>query len=129
MKRYLLSAILIVLVSSLSLAQTVIRGKVSSADTGEAIIGATVMIKGKLTGTVTNGDGGFELSTSTPLPLILEISYMGYQKVSHEIHNADLVSIQLPMATELLNEVVFSASRIEETIFQSPVTIDKMDMK
>src|SRR5690606_34555723 len=43
--------------------------------------------------------------------------------------NSDPITIRLETAMELLSEVVFSASRIEETLFQSPVTIDKMDMK
>lgn len=54
---------------------------------------------------------------------------MGYQKTSHEVQNSDPITIRLETAMELLSEVVFSASRIEETLFQSPVTIDKMDMK
>src|SRR5690606_27158026 len=129
MKRYLLTAILVTLFGSLGLAQTVIKGKVTSVESGEAIIGATVMVKGKLTGTVTDNDGGFELSTSAPLPLTLEISYMGYQKTSYEVQNSNPIAIRLETAMELLNEVVFSASRIEEPLFESAITVEKMDLK
>ncbi len=116
--------------SSLGLiAQTKLSGKITDAESGENIVGASILIKGKLTGTVTDNTGKFELNTAVELPLTLEISYMGYQKSSIEIQSAAPVEVKLFPATELLSEVVFSASRIEETIFQSPVSIEKMDIK
>ncbi|WP_057939085.1 TonB-dependent receptor [Algoriphagus resistens] len=129
MRKHLLTVFLLVLLSSVTTAQTVLKGKVLAADSGEVIVGATVMIKGRLTGTVTDNLGAFELPTSVSFPLTLDISYLGYQKTSVEVSNSEPIIIRLEIATELLGEVVFSASRIEETIFQSPVTIDKMDMK
>lgn len=129
MRKHLLTVFLLVLLSSVTTAQTVLKGKVLAADSGEMIVGATVMIKGRLTGTVTDNLGAFELPTSVSFPLTLDISYLGYQKTSVEVSNSEPIIIRLEIATELLGEVVFSASRIEETIFQSPVTIDKMDMK
>lgn len=129
MRKHLLTFFLLGLLSSVTTAQTVLKGKVLAADSGEMIVGATVMIKGRLTGTVTDNLGAFELPTSVSFPLTLDISYLGYQKTSVEVSNSEPIVIRLEIATELLGEVVFSASRIEETIFQSPVTIDKMDMK
>jgi TonB-linked SusC/RagA family outer membrane protein len=47
---------------SMVLAQTSISGKVISAEDGEAIVGATVMVKGTTTGTITNVNGNFTIS-------------------------------------------------------------------
>ncbi len=109
--------------------QTKLTGKVTDAESGENIIGATILIKGKLTGTVTDNSGKFELNTGVDLPLTLEVSYMGFQKTSVEVQSNSPIEIKLIPATELLSEVVFSASKIEETIFESPVSIEKMDVK
>ena len=129
MKKQFLAIVLCILTCATAMAQTVIKGKVSSAETGEAIIGATVMIKGRLTGTVTNTDGAFELSTAAPLPVTLEISFMGYQKTSYEVRDSNPIAIRLETSMELLSEVVFSASRIEEPLFESAITVEKMDLK
>jgi iron complex outermembrane receptor protein len=129
MSKQLIAFVLSVMLYTTVSAQTVIRGKVSGADTGEAVIGATVMIKGKLIGTVTNNEGVFELSTVASLPLILEISYMGYQKTSYEVRDSSPIAIRLEASIELLSEVVFSASRIEEPLFESAITVEKMDLK
>lgn len=129
MKKTLLTLLLLGFSSLMLLAQTKLTGKITDAESGENIIGATVLIKGKLTGTVTDNTGRFELSTGVELPLTLEISFMGYQKSSIEVQSNSPVEIKLIQSTELLSEVVFSASKIEETIFESPVSIEKMDIK
>lgn len=129
MKKGLLILLLAMSCVPLVVAQNILKGRVSSLETGESIIGAAVLVKGRLTGTVTDLDGNFEMSTAVPYPVTLEVSFMGYQRTAVEIPDANPVEIRLAAATELLDEVVFSASRIEETIFQSPVTIDKMDLK
>ncbi len=129
MRKHLLISIVVALLAQVSLAQTILRGKVSSAETKEGIIGASVLVKGKLTGAVTDEEGKFEFSTTSPLPLILEISYMGYQKASYEVTGLGAIDVRLEIGTELLSEVVFSASRIEEPLFESAITVEKMDMK
>jgi iron complex outermembrane receptor protein len=129
MSKQLIAFVLSVMLYTTVSAQTVIRGKVTSAESGEAVIGATVIIKGKLIGTVTNYEGVFELSTAASLPLTLEISYMGYQKTSYDVRDSSPIAIRLETSMELLSEVVFSASRIEEPLFESAVTVEKMDLK
>src|SRR5690606_22837898 len=69
------------------------------------------------------------LMTAAELPLTLEISYMGYQKASVAVQSAATIEVRLQTATELLGEFVFSASRVEESIFRSPVSVEKMDLK
>ena len=77
LKRFLLSTMLI-FASTLLYAQTEITGTVVD-ETGEGVIGATVMEKGTSNGTVTDIDGNFTLKVAEGATLV--ISYIGYENV------------------------------------------------
>ncbi len=129
MKRLLL---LIFLMGSLTMqAQQVnLSGFIKDSETGEPVIGANISIKGKLIGTITDGKGNFTLASSLNVPFILVISVIGYQRQEIEISDASQpLSISLVEKTEVMDEVVVSASRVEESILGSPVSIEKMDGK
>lgn len=64
---------------SIVLNAQVVRGRVIDS-TGEPIIGASVMEKGTLNGTITDIDGYFSLQVSKS-PTALIVSYIGYQTV------------------------------------------------
>ncbi|HPW86417.1 MAG TPA: carboxypeptidase-like regulatory domain-containing protein, partial [Chitinophagales bacterium] len=116
------------LCSFAAMAQTVIKGKVT--DGKEPVIGANVTVKGTTEGTVTDIDGKFELSTNQPTPVTLIFSMVGMTNQEVEVEGSkDDVSVTLSEETSLLNDVVVAASRIEEKILESPVTIEKMDQK
>ena len=55
-----------------------VKGKVS-ASSGEAIIGASIQVKGTATGTITDMDGNFSLQAEEGQ--VLTISYIGYESV------------------------------------------------
>ena len=60
------------------MAQTrTIKGEVTDAQNGEALIGATVMVEGEKGGTVTDFDGNFSLQVSSSAKKI-KVSYIGY---------------------------------------------------
>jgi hypothetical protein len=56
-----------------------ISGKISDADTYEALPGANVVIKGTSKGTTTDIDGKFTLGELAPGSYALEISFIGYE--------------------------------------------------
>lgn len=58
------------------LAQTQVRGTVTSSEDGEPIVGASVLIIGTKTGTVSDVDGNFTLTLPEGKTL-LEVSYLG----------------------------------------------------
>jgi outer membrane receptor protein involved in Fe transport len=129
MKRTLLF-ILLLTFFRISIAQNIkVAGTVTDSETHEGIAGANIIIKGKLTGTVTDAAGRFELNTAAKPPFTLVISVVGYEKQELEVNDASTLTINLVPATEIMNEVVFSASRVEENILTSPVSIEKMDTK
>lgn len=55
-----------------------ITGKIIDSN-GEAIIGASVVVKGTSNGTITDIDGNFTLTV--PVKSILTVSYVGYETV------------------------------------------------
>ncbi|HBB01329.1 MAG TPA: TonB-dependent receptor [Porphyromonadaceae bacterium] len=75
-----------------------------SDESGEPIIGASVMLKGTTTGTVTGVDGDFSLNVPEDGKLV--ISYIGYRGQEIPVAGKNVVSIILQEDTELLDEVV-----------------------
>ena len=73
-------------------------------ESGEPVIGASVMLKGTTIGTVTGMDGDFSLNV--PEDGILAISYIGYQGQEVSVAGRNTISIVLREDTELLDEVV-----------------------
>lgn len=91
---------------SVVLAQTTYSGKVVSAEDGEPIVGATVMVKGTTTGTITNVNGNFSVATPAN-NRILVVTYVGMK--SQEVQASQNMVIRLESDTEELEEVLVVA--------------------
>jgi TonB-linked SusC/RagA family outer membrane protein len=90
-----------------------IRGTVSDAGTGEALIGATVTVRGaETTGTVSDGDGHFALLVPEGMNTLV-ISYVGYETQEVELGERDAVDVWLTASVSELDEVVVTAVGIE----------------
>lgn len=128
MKHYIL--LLLLFCSSAVFSQsTKVAGTITD-EQSNPVAGANILVKGKVTGTVTDASGKFELNTTQPLPFTLIVSMVGFQSQEVEVTGSlDNISIALTESRELMDEVVFSASRVEESILQSPVSIEKMDLR
>ena len=70
--------LLFVLFGLVSHAQGTITGTISDDDTGETLIGASVVIKGTTTGTTTDIDGNFSLKVNQNPPITLIVNFLGY---------------------------------------------------
>lgn len=85
------------------LAQTrTIKGVVTDAQNGEALIGATIMVEGDKSGTVTDFDGNFSLQVPSSAKKV-KISYIGYidqvVAISDNMKvNLESVARRLPMS-------------------------------
>ena len=84
-----------------------VTGKVVD-ENGEEIIGASVLEKGTINGTVTDMDGNFELKVSGK-EVILEVSYIGYSKAIVKTKAGTITKVVLKEDTEVLDEVVVVA--------------------
>jgi iron complex outermembrane receptor protein len=131
MKKFLQLLAILLLVTHFSFSQsTTIKGAISDAENNHPIAGANILIKGKIAGTVTDANGNFELNTSVKPPLTLLISMVGFQRQEIEVQSSEqVINVKLLVASELMDEVVFAASRVDENILQSPVAIEKMDSR
>ncbi len=114
--------------SCITYAQTNVRGTVVD-EAGVPVVGANVVAVGTTAGTATDFDGNFALLVDAEPPFNLEVSSIGYapQKVGVTANNQSL-SVTLVEGSEL-DEVVISASRTPERIFESPVTIERFGLK
>ena len=113
----------------ISYAQTSVSGSVKDSK-NEPIPGANVKVAGESTGTVTDSDGNFTLSTTKTPPFDLEVSSVGYgtKKVSVSSNNQKVTAILADEETKL-DEIIVSASRTPERILESPVTVERMGLQ
>lgn len=72
--------------------------------TGEAVIGANVVVKGTTNGTITNFDGQFTLNV--PDNCELEVSYIGYTPQTVKYTGQSTIKVVLNEDTQALEEVV-----------------------
>lgn len=128
----LFTAILLscMMTASFTLAQITISGDVKEKSTGVVLVGVSIQVKGKVIGTITNNDGYFNLTVQTPPPLVLVISSVGFQTQELTVTD-DRRDIRIEMVEEVMmgKEVVVSASRVEESVMQSPVTVERIDIR
>ena len=103
-------------------AQTTINGQVKD-DMGEAIIGASIVVKGTSNGTVTDFDGNFTLKCQSGAKLV--ITYIGYTPQEVAAKDGMLVTMKEDVAQ--LNEVVVVGygSMAKKEISSSVVQISK----
>lgn len=86
------------------IAQTrTIKGEVTDAQNGEALIGATVMVEGEKGGTVTDFDGNFSLQVSSSAKKI-KVSYIGY--IDEVLSISDNMKVKLESDSKALADVV-----------------------
>jgi outer membrane receptor protein involved in Fe transport len=117
------------LVGTLGFSQTTVKGNVVDQD-GQPIPGSNVVIVGKTVGTVSDFDGSFVLETSEVPPFKLKVSSIGYSESTVSITaNNQNVSVSLTESQTLLDEIVISASRTPERIFESPVTVERFGIE
>lgn len=117
------------LLSNESMAQvTMVSGSVT--DGKDPLIGVNIIVKGKVTGTISDTKGNFRLSVSSPPPITLVFSIVGYESQEINISEASVsgLAVALKESVVMGQEVVVSASRVEESILESPVTIERVDL-
>lgn len=117
----------------LSIAQlngtAVIRGIVVN-DQHQPLPGISIVIKNTKQGTVSDSLGNFKLFINQSLPLRLILSGIGFEEKELEIKaSGQNLQVQLFNQAVYANEVVVTASRQAEKLLQSPVTIEKLDLR
>lgn len=117
----------------LAVAQNVITGHIKDVRTGDALIGASVIVKSeKGQGVVTDVDGNFSLQTKVEAPLTLRVEYVGYRPLDVDVYDfEEPVEIALVDNANKINEVVVvgygTQKRIELTSSISTVGKDVLN--
>ncbi len=87
--------------------ERVITGKVLDSD-GEAIIGATVLIKGQKVGVITDINGIYKITIPNNKAILL-VSFIGYQKQEIEVKDKEFITIRLQKEDQNLEEIMVVA--------------------
>ena len=119
-------SMMFVLLSTFILAQTNVTGVVVDSNS-TPIPGANVVFD-STTGAVADFNGEFSIDVDAKPPFSLTISSIGFETTSITITDSGAsVSVTLSDSENLLDEVVLSASRSAQSLFESPVTIERFD--
>ncbi len=120
--------LLITFINANAQESTILSGKVTDKNTGEGLVGVNVVLKGEVVGTITDYNGDFKLELNKELPVVLVFTYVGYSPQELEVTESNRTSITVEMSDQVLlgEEIVVSASRMEQSIMDSPVSIEKM---
>ena len=129
MKKYLFT-LLALFSGAIMFAQTTVSGTVIDANSEQPIPGVNIKVIGKSLGTSTDFDGKFSFRVNEELPFSIEITFVGYARKVLEVTEDDQgLQISLTENATSLDEVVVSASRTPESVRESPVSIERMDIR
>lgn len=119
--------VLSLLCSGICLGQITIQGKV--VDTHQQPIpSASLQVVGQTQGVATDFNGNFSLQLES-LPASIRVSSIGFVTQTISSSSAAPLTIVLEEETMSLGEIVVSASRTPERIFESPVTVERFGLK
>ena len=109
LKKFITSTAMLVLLLiwgiSTAMAQSgTVRGTIADASDSSPLPGATVLVKGTTTGTVTNMDGKYSIQVNGNAVLVF--SYVGYQSQEISVTPNTTVNVQLKPSAANLNELV-----------------------
>ncbi len=111
------------------MAQTKISGKITDASSNETLAGVNIAVVGKVVGTTTDNTGAYSLTTTVPAPFTIRVSFVGYGTKEILVTGSKVINIALEEQALQTQEVVVSASRVEESVMKSPVSVEKMDIR
>ena len=115
--------------SVIMFAQTSVTGTVTDVN-GDPLPGANIKVERKSVGTTTDFDGNFVLEVTDVPPFNIEVSMLGFETLKVAItKNNQVVSAALAENATSLDEVVVSASRTPERLMESPVTVERLDIR
>lgn len=127
MRIWIVSLVILFCGSSIS-AQNVIKGIIYDASNNDPVIGGSVIIEGTTQGTITDWDGSFEFETAMGFPLMITVSYIGYETQTIEKLDDSRIEIRMLESSIVIEGVEVKASRISDKQKKSPLTIESLDL-
>jgi iron complex outermembrane receptor protein len=127
-------ALLLALFGVLTIAQAQsLSGIVKDKKTGEALIGATIVLKGTTTGTSVDVEGKFKLDLTGKVPLgetiTLVVSFIGYTPQELTVTDpSKKITCFLSESETMLNTQEIVDTRLTEKQRASPLTVEALDL-
>lgn len=134
MKKFFFSLIVCLLVVANVHAQRTVSGQITD-DTGEALPGVNVVIKGTTTGTTTDLDGRYQISVEDDATLVY--SFVGFDPQEIVVGGRTVIDVTLGGATELQEVIVtgvsegtsakklgFSIGKVDEALINEAPALD-----
>lgn len=129
MRKYLVLLILFLFVDATTFAQQMkrISGLVTDQNTGEALIGASVVETGTSNGTITDIDGKYSLSITSEQ---VSFSYVGYESQIIKVGQSETVNVKLASNNKLEEVVVIGyGTQKKSDLTGSLASINSKDIK
>jgi Ca-activated chloride channel homolog len=122
MRNYLFLSLLLALlaVAFIPAEKYTLTGRVTD-DQGNPVEGSVIQIKGTQKGVAGNADGTFKISNISGGEILI-VSVLGYKSLEVKVNNRKTISISLKRSTEVLDEVVVTASPQRETEYYGAAT-------
>ncbi|SEA15014.1 TonB-dependent receptor [Bizionia paragorgiae] len=121
-------SLLFMLFCGVSFSQTTLTGTVLDSNS-QPIPGANVIVLGSSVGTVSDFDGNFTLKVNQDPPFTVQASSVGFSTENIAVTSSSQTLDFILSEGSILDEVVISASRTPERIFESPVTVERFGLK
>ena len=85
--------------------RTNIKGRIVESKANNGLAGATIHVQGSTNTVITDDKGAFNLTTYKKIPVILYVSYVGYQTQEVTVTNSDPVIVTLAVNSNQLSEI------------------------
>ncbi|MDH4295130.1 MAG: TonB-dependent receptor [Cyclobacteriaceae bacterium] len=109
--------------------QTTVNGRVVDQVTRQPVAGVNIIIDNTDLGTASDVNGNFSLSAPQAIPFTMIFSFVGMKTQKIIVTNPSTpLTVEMVEESILGEEVVVSASRAEENILGSPVSIEKINL-
>ncbi len=107
-----------------------LSGKITDAETGEDLIGVSIIAVDLTLGVASNAYGFYSLTLHTGEHLI-RFSFVGYESIEHKIDFSEnrVLNIEISPSVTQLDEVIVSAERDDNNIVAPELGIEKLNLK
>lgn len=107
-----------------------IYGKITDAQTGESLVGATIYVASQSKGTTTDIDGKYSL----PLPNgshVVSFSFMGYETetITVNVKGNTSLNVRLNSSSRNIDEVVVTSQNKQEQLSKPEMGVEKLQSK
>jgi iron complex outermembrane recepter protein len=122
-KQLFLMTVMALFTLSAALAQKTITGTINEAETNEALVGASVTVKGTSKGAITDTEGKYSIEVPDNAT-ILVFSFVGFTTKEVAIGLSTQIDVVLGTGLELSNVVVIGSRNATRTKLETPVPVD-----